>query len=198
MTSQLDAARTEDGLRARHLQEPYIDVPEGLPGIEALVAFKPSSGEKVMQLVHELLRGGSGLSPAEREMIAGFISSRNGCAFCSQVHTATAARLLDGDRDTVCAVTDAGDASGIDEKMQALLTLAGKVQRSGSAVSADDIARARAVGATDEDIHDAVLVAAAFCMVNRYVDGLAAPTPADQGSYEHISAVVAAHGYAPC
>jgi hypothetical protein len=62
-----------------------------------------------------------------------------------------------------------------------LLAITGKVQRGGKQVTNEDIAGARQQVATDKEIHDTALIAAAFCMYNRYVDGLAtwAPTNAD-------------------
>jgi alkylhydroperoxidase family enzyme len=79
--------------------------------------------------------------------------------------------------------------------MKALLSIAARVQRSGRNVRTDDIERARAEGATDVEIHDTVLIAAAFCMFNRYVDGLSAPTPTDPAGYRERARYVAEHGY---
>jgi alkylhydroperoxidase family enzyme len=83
----------------------------------------------------------------------------------------------------------------ISEKLKALLALARRVQQGGRSVGSDDIARARRAGATDIEIHDTVLIAAAFCMFNRYVDGLDAPTPKDPASYRGRAQMVADHGY---
>ena len=58
------------------------------------------------------------------------------------------------------------------------------------------MARARSEGATDREIHDTVLIAAAFCMFNRYVDGLAAWTPTDPEVYRQRARLTAEHGYA--
>jgi alkylhydroperoxidase family enzyme len=70
--------------------------------------------------------------------------------------------------------------------MKALLHIAGKVQISGRAVMAADIAAAREQGADDREIHDTVLIAAAFSMFNRYVDGLGSWTPTDPAVYEEM------------
>jgi hypothetical protein len=87
------------------------------------------------------------------------------------------------------------DSAPVDERLKALLLIAGKVQRSGRAVSAQDIERARRAGADDKAIHDTVLIAAAFCMYNRYVDGSATWTPEEAGVYERIGANLASRGY---
>lgn len=175
---------------------PHVEVPKGLPGIEALVAFKPSTGTNVMSLVQELLRGPSPLSPAHRELIAAYVSTRNRSAFCSRVHTTTAARLSATEPEEVADTLDHADRHP-DPKLRSLLSLAGVVLVSGNAVNGADIARAREAGATDEEIHDTVLIAAAFCMINRYVDGLAAPVPGEASVYEHIARELTDRGYAP-
>ncbi|KDN86501.1 carboxymuconolactone decarboxylase [Kitasatospora cheerisanensis KCTC 2395] len=81
--------------------------------------------------------------------------------------------------------------------MRALLEIAGKVAESGLSVTEQDIAAARALGADDDTIHDTVLIASAFCMYNRYVDGLAAITPDDPAVYRMIGAHLSDNGYLP-
>lgn len=175
--------------------EPFIPIPGDLPGIAGLMAFKPPLGGKLAGLAQQLLRGASLLTEAEREMIAAFVSTRNDCYFCSHLHAAVTIHLLDGDEATVRAVLDSVEPTPVNPKMRALLGIAAKVQHSGRDVGAEDIAQARAAGAQDEDIHDAVLVAAAFCMFNRYVDGLAAITPRDDAIYERLGELRARSGY---
>ena len=63
--------------------------------------------------------------------------------------------------------------------MKALLEIAALVQAGGKMVTPVAIDTARAAGATDVEIHDTVLIAALFCLYNRYVDGLATVTPSD-------------------
>lgn len=174
---------------------PHIAIPVDLPGMAGLAAYKPSSGSRVQALVQELLRGPSPLSPGERELIAAFVSSRNDCYFCSHLHTGVAAYLLDSDRAAVRAVIADVDMAPVSDKVKTLLQIAAKVADSGRDVTSADIAQARAAGAEDEDIHDTVLVAAAFCMFNRYVDGLRAITPRDDAVYDRIGRLRAEDGY---
>jgi hypothetical protein len=87
------------------------------------------------------------------------------------------------------------EAAPITPRLKALLAMAARVQRSGRLVRDEDVARARTAGATDLEIHDTVLIAAAFCMFNRYVDGLATWTPADPEGYRERARHVAEHGY---
>ncbi|HTE01587.1 MAG TPA: peroxidase-related enzyme [Mucilaginibacter sp.] len=174
----------------------HINVPEGVPGIRSLVMFRPETGKHLYELAQVLLRGESTLSEAERELIAAHVSSRNKCFFCMSSHAA-AARCLYGDEEDIVddVLRDAKNAN-ISDKMKALLNIAGKVQILGKEVSQADIDAARAEEATDREIHDTVLIAAAFCMFNRYVDGLASPTPTDPKIYEEMGKRMAG-GYNP-
>src|SRR6201996_3274300 len=162
---------------------PHIALPEGLPGIRGAMAFRPETAKPLNELAGILLRGPGTRSPAERELIATYVSYLNDCHYCQSSHGAIAAAHLNGDEDLVKRVKADFRHAAISEKLKALLVIAGKVQRGGKNVTADDVADARSEGATDREIHDTVLIAAAFCMYNRYVDGLATWQPEDPASY---------------
>lgn len=147
------------------------------------------------ELVEILLRGPSTLTSGEREMIATFVSSRNDCNFCRDSHRAAAANHLDGNYDLVDAVRRDFQSAPVSEKLKTLLAIAGKVQQDGKLVAPADIDSARSQGATDLEIHDTVLIAAAFCMFNRYVDGLATVTPSDPAAYDAMGKRMAKEGY---
>jgi uncharacterized peroxidase-related enzyme len=177
----------------------HIELPEGLPGIRGPLAFSPATTKPLCQLVEVLLRGPHTLTPAEREMIATFVSSQNDCYYCQTCHGSTAAQHLGGgpaDYELVIQVKQNFEATQLSDKMKALLSLAGKVQKGGKHVTAQDIERARTHGATDREIHDTVLIAAAFCMFNRYVDGLDTWQPRDSAMYHEIGKQTAQLGYA--
>ncbi len=148
-----------------------------------------------IELAQTILRGESPLSQGERELIAAFVSSRNHCEFCTKSHAATAWHLPGNTQELVIAVLDNLETAPISDKMKALLTIASKVQQNGRFVTEEDISSARNLGANDLEIHDTVLVAAAFCMYNRYVDGLAASTPTGDELYDRIGAYLAKNGY---
>ena len=175
---------------------PHITLPEGLPGIRGPMAFRPETANPLNELVDVLLRGPHTLSPGERELIATFVSARNDCRYCQTIHGAIAALHLGGDEQLVVNVKRDAQRAAISNKLKALLAIAGKVAESGKHVTEADIARARQHGATDLEIHDTVLIAAAFCMFNRYVDGLATWAPDDPDFYRQRAALVAEHGYA--
>lgn len=173
----------------------YIQVPEGVPGIRSLVMFRPETGKYLYALVQVLLRGESPLSEADRELIAAYVSHRNDCAFCRNSHAAAARNLYKGDARVVDEVFQDVSRSSVSDKLKALLRIAGKVQVSGKEVREEDIAGARAHGANDREIHDTVLIAATFCLFNRYVDGLASFTPSDPKEYEAMGERMAEKGY---
>jgi uncharacterized peroxidase-related enzyme len=162
----------------------HIQVEEGVPGIRSLVMFRPETGKPLYDLAQVLLRGESPLTEADRELIAAYVSQRNKCVFCSSSHAAAARCLYGDEKHIVDDVLKDMQQSGIGEKLKSLLHIAGKVQVLGKEVSPGDIAAARSFGATDREIHDTVLIAATFCMFNRYVDGLASFTPTDPATYE--------------
>lgn len=164
----------------------HIKVPEGVPGIRSLVLFRPETGKPLYDLAQVLLRGESPLTPAERELIAAYVSSRNECGFCMNSHAAAARCLYGEEKDIVDATLQDMRRAPVSDKMKALLHIAGKVQVLGREVSPEDIEKARAQGANDREIHDTVLIAAAFSMFNRYVDGLASWTPEDPAVYEEM------------
>ena len=159
------------------------------------MAFRPQTARPLNQLVEVLLRGPSTLSTGERELIATYVSSLNDCHYCQSIHGAIAAASLDDDEELVKRVKSDFAHAGVSNKMKALLVIAGKVQKGGKHVTVRDIERARAEHATDIEIHDTVLIAAAFCMFNRYVDGLATNQPQDEAFYRERGKQVAELGY---
>jgi uncharacterized peroxidase-related enzyme len=174
---------------------PHIALPEGMPGITGGFAYRPETAKPMRELAEVLLRGPNTLTSGERELIATFVSTRNDCEFCQLSHRAAAAHNLQGNYDLVDAVRRDYMSAPISGKLKALLALAGKVQQSGKLVRADDVANARAQGATDMEIHDTVLIAAAFSMFNRYVDGLATWAPVNDKMYDEMGERLATQGY---
>lgn len=173
----------------------HISLPLDLPGITAGFAFRPETAKPLRELAEVLLRGPNTLTSAEREMIAAFVSSRNECHFCQASHSAAAAHHLGGDYSRVDAVKRDFEDAPVSPKLKALLAIAAKVQQGGKQVTSADIDRAKQAGASDVEIHDAVLIAAAFCMFNRYVDGLATMTPSDPAAYDVMGQRMAHEGY---
>jgi uncharacterized peroxidase-related enzyme len=182
---------------------PHIALPEGLTGIRAAMAFRPETAKPLNELVEVLLHQPNSLSAGERELIATYVSSQNDCYYCQTIHGAIASANLDieeaigekASEDLVVKVKRDFQHAGISEKLKALLVIAGQVQKGGKNVTAQAVETARSLGATDLEIHDTVLIAAAFCMYNRYVDGLATWQPQDEAMYRERGKHVAREGY---
>jgi uncharacterized peroxidase-related enzyme len=173
----------------------HIRLPEGIPGILGPMAFSPETAKPLNALAEVLLRGPNTLTPADRELIATYVSSQNDCYFCQNAHGAVAAYRLGANENLVNDVKLNFESAAISDRMKALLAIAGKVQKGGKQVTTSDVDRARQHGATDKEIHDTVLIAAAFCMYNRYVDGLATWAPSDANMYRENGRRLAEVGY---
>jgi uncharacterized peroxidase-related enzyme len=172
----------------------YIPLEAHLPGITGLLEYRKDCAQPIRELTQVLLRGPSSLTEGERELIATVVSSRNECRFCTAAHTAAAAVLLGGDGLAEAVKRDI-DSAPVSDKLKALLHIAALVQRSGREVTPAAIAGAKEFGATDIEIHDTVLIAALFCLYNRYVDGLATVTPTDPAYYQGLGERLRDHGY---
>ena len=174
---------------------PHIALPADLPGIRGAMAFRPETARPLNALVEILLAGPSSLTRGERELIATYVSSRNCTHYCHSIHGMIAAAHLGGNEALVKQVKTDFMRADISPKLKALLAIAGKVQQDGKLVTAADVEATRAEGATDLEIHDTVLIAAAFCMYNRYVDGLGTVQPDDEALYRERGKRVARDGY---
>lgn len=177
---------------------PHINLPEGYPGIRSLFMYSPVTAHPLNLLVQTLMHDPetSTLTPGERELIATYTSSLNRCKYCASTHGAIAKYQLDGNETVVKDILH-NDIKGaeVSDKLKALLQIAAKVQQDGKSVTKEDIANAKEHQATDKEIHDTVLIAAAFCMYNRYVDGLGTWAPDDASVYDAIGKQRAGEGY---
>lgn len=173
---------------------PYITLESHLPGITGLLEYRKDSAQPIRELTQFLLRGPSSLSEGERELIASIVSSGNECRFCTTAHTAAANMLL-GENETSAKVLKDIATAPVSDKMKTLLTIAAQVREGGKHVTDDAIDAAKTAGATDIEIHDTVLIAALFCLYNRYVDGLNTFAPTDPQYYENLADRIVHHGY---
>ena len=175
---------------------PHIPLDENLPGITGLLNYRQDTALPIRQLTQLLLRGESTLTEAERELIATVTSQGNECKFCTAAHTAAADALL-GERETTEKVKHDPENAPVSEKMKHLLQIARRVQADARTVSADLVDKAKQAGATDLEIHDTVLIAALFCLYNKYVDGLASVTPTEPAFYDRLANILKTNGYLP-
>jgi uncharacterized peroxidase-related enzyme len=168
---------------------------EELPGIVGLLNYRPETARPLLDLAETLLRGPSGLTSGEREIIAASVSYWNQCHFCHTSHAAAAAAHLKSGLNLIDDIKAGLPNTPVSDKLRALLHIAHQVQGNGKNVTDEDIAAAREEGATDTEIHDTVLIAAAFCMFNRYVDGLGTWAPGPNEAYAEMGERMAHVGY---
>lgn len=173
----------------------HIALPKDVPGILGPMRAYPETEKPLKSLAQALLRGQSSLTPAEREIIAMYVSLQNECHFCRNAHASTAKHLLGKKAAIVDSICSDFRQAPISPRLKALLGIADKVRNGGKCVTDEDVAFARIYGADDKAIHDTVLIAAAFCMFNRYVDGLATWTPEEPEAYDRIGRDLANGGY---
>ena len=174
----------------------HIDLGNDLPGIRGPMAYRPETAKPLNELAEILLRDDNNtLTRGERELIGSYVSGLNDCFFCHNVHGALAQHYMQCDTQYIDDIKKDYRSTRLSEKMKSLLSIAGSVQKSGRQVSALQIEDAKNAGATDKEIHDTVLIAAAFCMFNRYVDGLATWAPTERQVYIDRAARRAEEGY---
>jgi uncharacterized peroxidase-related enzyme len=174
----------------------YIDLQNDLPGIRGPMVYRPETGAALNELAEILLHDENNtLSRGDREMIGAYVSSLNDCFFCENVHSAMAQHYYQCDTPFIDEVKTDFTSADISDKLKSLLAIAGSVQLGGKQVTETQIDRAKTLGATDREIHDTVLIAAAFCMFNRYVDGLNTWAPQDMQVYIDRAAMRAEDGY---
>jgi uncharacterized peroxidase-related enzyme len=177
---------------------PHIELPTEYPGIRSLFVYRPETAAPLCHLAQVLLHDPHPtLSAGERELIASYVSNLNTCNFCTRSHSAIAKHQLGSELSLVKQVLADPETAPISNKLRSLLKIAAKVQSGGKNVTEDDVALARTEGATDIEIHDTVLIAAAFCMFNRYVDGLATWQPDDEAFYDKMGEQRTKEGYKP-
>ncbi len=194
-------SRHEERLK-RAQEEPIVGSLPDVPGIGTAIRLTPGLGVHLRGLADELLvhdYPGATLSRAEREMLATAVSAGNDCFFCMDSHAAHAAALIERSGPTeLLPVLDElkhGSVDGLDDKMRALVQIASTVRREPRDLSAADIQRATAAGATDADVQLAVLIAAAFSMYNRMVEGFRARTAPTPDAYRARADEIAERGY---
>src|SRR6478672_1096294 len=174
----------------------HIDLQNELPGIRGPMAFSPQTAKPLNALAEVLLRDDDNtLTRGERDLIGAYVSSLNDCFFCQNVHGAMAQYYMECDMQFIDEIKKNFSSTPISEKLKSLLSIAGNVQKGGKYVTAEQIQKAKEQGATDKEIHDTVLIAAAFCMFNRYVDGLGTWAPEDRQFYVKRAKARAEEGY---
>jgi uncharacterized peroxidase-related enzyme len=164
------------------------------PQIMHLFAFKHEMTQHLRRLTQAVMRGPSPLTPAFRELIAAFVSTRNECRFCSGSHVAVAAKLYEN-RPLVEAVVADYRGAPLQEPEKMLLAYLEKLTLAPSTTNAQDVRQLRGAGWSDEAIYDAVTVCAMFNFYNRWVEGSGVHDMPREG-YDASGERLARQGYA--
>lgn len=173
----------------------HIKLENELPGLLGLLAYRQDTAKPLLDLVRTLMEGPSTLSQAERELIGSLVSKASDCTFCTNAHGAFAATSIEGGADTVRRAQDDPTSAPVSPRTQALIDIALAVKEGGHEVTKDLVDTALAAGATEREVHDAVLLASTFAMFTRYVDGLGTVAPTDMTWYEGMAGQLAQGGY---
>jgi uncharacterized peroxidase-related enzyme len=152
-----------------------------LPGILLCFATNTPLLKGMLQIAEGLLFGESHLSRRHKEMIATYISRKNACPYCADSHAA----LLEaqgGPSEMICAL-QGGDlkTETLTNAERALLTFAGKVNATSSAVTRNDVEGAVGAGWTEAQVAETVHIAALFAAFNRIANGFGLPSPYPRG-----------------
>jgi len=172
----------------------HIPLEDHLPGITGLLEYRRDTAEPIRELTQVLMRGPSSLTEGERELIAVVVSYDNECTFCTMAHTAVADKIYQ-DPSVAEKVKHEPVSAPVSDKIKSLLHIARLVGISGKNVDEEAIRQAKDSGASDLEIHDTVLIAALFCLYNRYVDGLATHLPYDPAYFDDLAARLSTKGY---
>ncbi len=192
----------EDERHSRALEHPVVGSLPDMPGIVAAMHLGPKLAVHLRGLADALLVDeyvGATLSRAERELIATAVSAGNDCFYCMDTHGAFASELLRREQaaaiEPIIDSLKMGRSEGVSPKIAALLAIARAVRANARSLTRTAVEAATSAGATDADVQLAVLIASAFCMYNRMVDGLRTRTPTDVAAYSARAAEIADHGY---
>lgn len=179
------------------MSAPYISIPEGLPGIRGPLSLRPDVAQPLSELAEVLMRDEHVLTRGERELIGGYVSHLNNCHFCEMAHSTVAQHYLQCSMEFIEAVKSDFEQADLSDKLKAFLAIARSVATGGKQVTEAQVQKAKSLGATDREVHDVVLIAAMFCMFNRYTDGLNTWAPTEISFYTNRAPAIAEKGYTP-
>jgi uncharacterized peroxidase-related enzyme len=140
-----------------------------LPDAAKLVFYRPDFyGTLAKKFTHEAMRGPSGWSVGDRELMAAYVSKVNDSAFCIGAHTATASQAYQDGAKVQAVLTDL-ESAPVEEPLRATLRMLGKLTAEGD-VSADDMREVLSAGVSPQQIEDALAVCVAFNTTDRLAD----------------------------
>jgi uncharacterized peroxidase-related enzyme len=163
------------------------------PEVVKLVMYRPDFfGTHMNAFTHEAMRGQSGWSVGDRELMAAIVSKANECEYCVKAHTAVSVRAYHDEAKVSAALSDL-ETAPIGEPLRATLRMLDKLTRE-HAVEADDMRAVLAAGVTRAQIEDALAVCFAFNVINRLADTFAFSVPGAK-AFEAGAKFLLARGY---
>jgi len=157
--------------------------------LQVFQAF-PETARPLLEYHEVLLRGESAFSPAEREMIAAYVSGLNNCNYCRAVHSQTAV-ALGIDANAISQIFSDSQSDHLDVRMRPVLAFVRKLTLSPGEIMAEDVDAIFAAGWNDRALHDAVAICGLFNLMNRLVNGLGVEAPEE---YTNLAAQRLAQG----
>ncbi len=142
-----------------------------VPNVLRFLALRPDHLLRFSSYIDELLQGESGLTKAQREMIAVAVSAANRCHYCVVSHSA-ALRKLTGDPVLADRIATDFRYAELEPKERAMLDWALELTLHPDACGEEDVEALRVAGWSDEEIMDIAEVAAMFNLTNRLASGL--------------------------
>jgi uncharacterized peroxidase-related enzyme len=140
-----------------------------VPDAAKLTFYRPDFyGARAKEFTHEAMRGPSAWSVADRELMAAYVSSVNGSAFCVGAHTATATQAYQDGPLVAAALADL-ETAPVEEPLRATLRMLGKLTAEGS-LTAQSMRVVLAAGVSPQQVKDALAVCAAFNTTDRLAD----------------------------
>ena len=142
-----------------------------VPNVLRVYALRPRHLELWNAFYDDLMRGDSGLTKVQREMLAVVVSTTNRCHYCIVSHSAYL-RKLTGDPLLVEQLRTGYKYADLEPRDRAMLDFAVKLTEQSSSCSEADVEALREAGWTDEDIMDIAQVVGMFNFTNRLASGL--------------------------
>jgi uncharacterized peroxidase-related enzyme len=138
--------------------------------VREVFGLKPALRRSHAELGRVIMRGESELSPAEREVIAAYVSHLNKCEYCFGGHSRLAINL-GADPAFFDGISDDVRALAISEKMKPILEFARILTIQPHTISQVNADAVYDAGWGEAALHDAILVICRFNFMNRLTLG---------------------------
>lgn len=143
-----------------------------LSNIMRVHSLRPGAMQAHMDLYLQLMFSRSGLSRAERELLAVVVSATNGCDYCVRHHAEALNAYWKDEARVEAVIQDYRTSADVTPRIRAMLDYSVRLTTKPADVSEADVQRLRESGFSDGDILDVNLITSYFNFVNRIAEGL--------------------------